>query len=83
MSEAASKAPAITDGLFIRGKVGRVTSFTSKKGNLLYTMPVFTRDGVIRVMTSDNGVKEGDIIVCEVTCKETLFEAERLSHKKA
>ena len=78
-----TKAP-ISDGLFIRGRVGRVTSFTSKKNNKTwYTMPVFTRDGMIRVMTQENGVKEGDTIVCEVRCQETLFEVERLSKKAA
>jgi len=83
MSESTSKNP-MTDGLFIRGRVGRVSSFTSKKNNKVwYTMPVFTRDGMVRVMTQENGAKEGDTIVCEVRCKETLFEVERLSRKAA
>lgn len=50
----------VSSGVFIRGQVGRVNEFKTKKGKDMYSLVVFDGEESRKVLSFESGMKQGD-----------------------
>lgn len=57
----------VSSGVFIRGQVGKVNEFKTKKGENMYSLVVFDGEESRRILSFDGGLKQGDMYFAQIS----------------